>query len=107
VNKITQQADFKFWATILNEDRARDFDALFGTHVVPITNPMPFTDESARLFYRMDTRFLTPEMQQKTVEYLAQKLNMNVDAVEKDFWAIGVSILADNCLVQKSVRFLM
>lgn len=92
-----------FEATIIDEERKKDFIKVFGTNVVKIKSPFPkriiLPSGKEALAYFLDLDLISSEEREKLIDHLSKRFNQEKDFVENNLNAIGVPILSDHCII--------
>lgn len=93
-------ADFK--VKVLDEERAAEFKAMFGTAEVCVKSPVPTMVEvggEQKLAYMLDIELLTSEQMDTMVDFIARKFGVTQEYVMQNIARAGLPVLSNNSLV--------
>lgn len=93
-------ADFK--VKVLDEERAAEFKAMFGTAEVCVKSPVPTMveiDGEQKLAYMLDIEMLTSEQMDRMVAHIARKFELPEEYVMQNIVRAGLPVLSNNSLV--------
>jgi hypothetical protein len=92
-----------FIATITNEERAADIEAIFGSRDMFLKSFIPdgvLWNGETKLAYQIDLEMYGDEIIDKLTEFLATKFSIPIEDVKRDLPAIGCPLLADDCIIE-------
>ena len=92
-----------FTVTVYDEERRKDFEAVFGSATVPVLSPVPNRAELPGfdhpvLVYELDLERVSADQRQRLVAWIAEKFGMDAADVEAHLEEEGVAILASDCV---------
>lgn len=95
--------------TVIDEERAAEFRAVFGSDTVPVKSIVPVVAtldhlEGEQEVYMLDLDALTNAQHDRLVAHLARKFDAREADVEGALKALGMPILAKDCVVSLSAR---
>jgi len=97
-----------FTVTVIDPDRAADWQTIFGRTTVAVQSPVPRRAELPghpdTKIYMLDLDALTSEETDRLVAFLTRRFNIAESDIARDLREQGVPILADDCIVTVSYQ---
>jgi len=92
-----------FTVTVYDEERRKDFEAVFGSATVPVLSPVPNRAELPGfdhpvLVYELDFERVTLEQRERLITHIAGKFGLRGSEVEAHLDEEGMPILASDCV---------